>query len=86
MQIRQITVGKSLQVCQIGMPEYWEKLSITDDLGESENVQQAIDKLHELVDLSLKKNIPDNSVPDFTPVVKKETFATLKAELNVTPK
>ena len=42
MQIRQITVGKSLQVCQIGMPEYWEKLSITADLGESENVQQAI--------------------------------------------
>jgi len=40
-----ITVGRSVQVFQIGQPEYWNKISVSKDFPEDVNVQLAIDDL-----------------------------------------
>jgi len=86
MVIKKILIGKSTQVFQVGQPEYWNKCSVEAEIGESENVKEAIEKLQVLVDESLKRIAPAEGITFSSPIPKKETFADLKKELNVTTK
>jgi len=61
MTIKKILIGKSMQVFQVGQPEYWNKCSVEAEIGESENVKEAIEKLQVLVDESLKRIAPEQS-------------------------
>jgi len=62
MKITTVTVGKSVQVFQVGMPEQWLKLSITAEL-ENTPTEAAVQALFEKIDEQIKKHTPDTLSP-----------------------
>lgn len=53
MKITSIVVGKSVQVFEVGMPEYWKKLTISADLEENDVPENEIAALRKIVDEQL---------------------------------
>lgn len=53
-----ITVGRSVQVFQIGMPEQWLKFGIEKDFPEDVNIQQAVSDLMFEVNTAVDKFSP----------------------------
>jgi hypothetical protein len=51
-----ITVGQSVQVFNIGQPEYWNKITISKEFEDISNEQVQIDLLMEEVKLAHEKH------------------------------
>lgn len=82
-----IIVGQSVQVFQIGQPEYWNKFGVEREYDSEVNELAVIDELVALMQKAHEKH--SQTIVDFPftkPVVKKETFADLKRELHVSLK
>jgi hypothetical protein len=84
MKITNVTVGKSVQVCQYGQPEYWHKITVTAELDDIETEEEAIDELFKVVTEAHDKYSKSFIEPDtsFGGAVKKESIEDLKKELN----
>lgn len=81
-----ITVGQSVQVVNIGQPEYWNKITISKEFDGDTHEQYEIDTLFEKVEEAHEKHSQSMVETNFAPPIKKETFADLKRELHVSPK
>jgi len=56
MKITEVTVGISKQVFQIGVPEYWNKVTVTATMdSEVEVVETVIDELHKVCNKAHEK-------------------------------
>lgn len=80
-----ITVGQSVQVFNIGMPEHWNKITIEKEFEDISNEQVQIDLLMKEVEAAHQRHSQSVMQPDFVPAIKKETFTDLKKEFNVKP-
>lgn len=55
MKITNVTVGKSIQVFQVGQPEYWNKISMTANVEEQDDPQEVVDALFKDVNKAHQK-------------------------------
>lgn len=77
-----ITVGRSVQVFQIGQPEYWNKFTISREFSEDVNIQKAIDDLVLEIDQAHNKHSVNDEVNVGAPVSKKQP-SKLKPDLQI---
>jgi len=78
-----ITVGRSVQVFQIGQPEYWNKISISKDFPEDVNVQLAIDDLMAEVEIAHKKHSTPPTADTYFNVSKPNGKGKMKPDLDI---
>lgn len=83
-----ITFGRSVQIIQMGQPESWNKAMAEDEVKENETEAEAWERLVKAIYGVHEKYSQSFVEPEisFTGATKKETFADLKKELNVTTK
>lgn len=78
-----VTVGRSVQVIQIGQPESWNKFTISDQVDdEVETVQEVIESLYKTVCDAHDKHSQSFIESQIAPKDKRQTFQDLKNELN----
>lgn len=83
MKITQISFSKTVE-SQVMGAGIWTKISVTGEVGENENVANAIEEAKTEVETALQKYLPQQ--PDFLAAEKRQTFQDLKKELNATSK